>query len=255
MRSLLEFAVEAAWQAGRITLAHFQTDLAVEMKPDGSPVTVADRLAEEKLRSLIQARFPEHGILGEEMGGQEAASEYLWIIDPIDGTRSFARGVPLYGVLVGLEIRGEPALGVAYFPALDEMVYAARGEGCYWNGRRARVSAVRTLGEALLLVSDMADIARYGRRAAYARLEQATAYQRGWGDCYGHILVATGRAEIMLDPIMSVWDCAALLPILQEAGGTFTDWQGRPTIRAGEALSTNGHLFEAVIEMMREADG
>ncbi|MGQ9625278.1 MAG: histidinol-phosphatase [Anaerolineae bacterium] len=251
MRSFLEFAVEAAWEAGRITLAYFQTGLAIETKPDGSPVTVADRLAEEKLRSLIRARFPEHGILGEEMGRQEADSEYLWIIDPIDGTRSFARGVPLYGTLVGLEIGGEPALGVAYFPALGEMVYAARGEGCYWNGRRARVSEVRALEEALLLVTDMADIARYGRSAAYAKLQKATAYQRGWGDCYGHILVATGRAEIMLDPVVSVWDCAALLPILQEAGGTFTDWEGSPTIHVNDAISTNGHLFETVMEMIK----
>src|SRR5918992_4317853 len=141
-RTMLDFAVDAAWQAGKITLEYFQTGTPVERKADASPVTLADRRAEEKLREGIQRTFPDHGILGEEFGEVAGRSPYRWVLDPLDGTRSFIQGVPLYGVMMGLEHQGQPVLGVVHFPALGETVYAAKGEGCYWNGRRARVSAV-----------------------------------------------------------------------------------------------------------------
>lgn len=248
--TFLDFAVDAAWQAGQLTLAHFQTGVAVEQKADETPVTVADRGAEELLRRLIESRFSGHAVVGEEFGEADRDSSYRWIIDPIDGTRSFIQGVPLYGVLIGLEIAGEMVVGVAHFPGLGEMVAAARGEGCRWNGRPARVSDLPRLDQALVVYSDCGDFAVYGRAEAWARIQGATHTQRGWGDCYGHCLVATGRAEVMLDPIMSVWDCAALLPILQEAGGTFTDWNGDATIYGGEALGTNGALFEQLMEII-----
>jgi histidinol phosphatase-like enzyme (inositol monophosphatase family) len=250
-RTFLDFAVDAAWQAGQLTLAHFQAGVAVEQKADESPVTVADRGAEELLRRLIESRFPAHAVFGEEFGEADRDSTHRWIIDPIDGTRSFIRGVPLYGVLIGLEIAGEMVAGVAHFPALGEMIAAARGEGCRWNGRQARVSGVSRLDQALVVYTDCGGFADYGRAEAWARIQQASHTQRGWGDCYGHCLVATGRAEVMLDPIMSVWDCAALPPILQEAGGTFTDWNGDPYIDSGHALSTNGVLFDQVMEIVK----
>jgi histidinol phosphatase-like enzyme (inositol monophosphatase family) len=249
--AFLEFAVDAAWQAGRLTLAHFQTGAAVERKADASPVTVADRGAEELLRHLIESRFPGHAIFGEEYGETERDSTYRWIIDPIDGTRSFIRGVPLYGVLIGLQIAGEVVVGVAHFPGLGEMVAAAKGEGCRWNGRPAHVSDVSRLDQALAVYTDCAGFAAYERAEAWNRVQEATHIQRGWGDCYGHCLVATGRAELMFDPIMSDWDCAALLPIVQEAGGTFTDWGGEATIYGGEALSTNGALYEQVMSIIK----
>jgi len=248
-RQLLEFATEAAWQAGQTTLAHFQTRLDVERKADDSPVTVADRNAETLLRGLIEARFPDHSIAGEEFGAGATDSKYRWILDPIDGTESFVRGVPLYGVLVGLEIEGEMVVGVAHFPALGEMVAAARGEGCYWNGRRARVSTIGRLADALAVYTDARELARR-QPAAWDRLQQATRNQRGFSDCYGHCLVATGRAEIALDPVMNPWDNAALVPILLEAGGTFTDWRGRVTIDGGDAISTNGRLFDEVMALV-----
>jgi histidinol-phosphatase len=249
--AFLGFAIDAAWQAGQQTLAHFQTGVAVEQKADTSPVTIADRGAEELLRRLIESRFPDHTIVGEEFGETDRDSIYHWIIDPIDGTRSFVHGVPLYGVLIGLEVAGEMVVGVAHFPGLREMVAAAKGEGCRWNGRPAHVSNVSRLDQALVVYSDCADFAAYGQAEAWARLQRATHIQRGWGDCYGHCLVATGRAEVMLDPIMNAWDCAALLPILQEAGGTFTDWDGNATIYSGNAFSTNGTLFQQVLELVK----
>lgn len=250
---LLDFAVTAAREAGAITLEYFQTDLAVRTKSDQSPVTMADLKAEERLRQLIAIKYPDHGITGEEYGETAGSSDHRWILDPIDGTQSFIRGVGMYGVLIGLEIDGQSVLGVANFPALGEIVYAARGLGCYWNERRVRVSSVDNLAEAALLMTDLPALYQHGRGEAYERLSRSIRFERTWGDCYGHILVATGRAEIMLDPIMNVWDCAPLLPILQEAGGTFTDWNGVPTIRGGNAVSTNKLLFNQVKEIISPA--
>jgi histidinol phosphatase-like enzyme (inositol monophosphatase family) len=251
VRELLDFAMDAAFQAGRYAMAHFQTGVEVDWKPDASPVTKADRGAEKLLRELIDRRFPRHAVLGEEMGQPDKDSDHLWILDPIDGTRAFVAGVPLWGVLVGLEISGEMVVGVANFPALSEMVAAGRGLGCRWNGRPARVSEVSRLKEALLTFTSASDMDEWGKGEPFSRLEEVTRQQRGWGDCYGHCLVATGRAEIMMDPIMNVWDCAALLPIVEEAGGTFTDWEGVATIRGEEAVSTNGALFDAVMERIK----
>ena len=248
LRELLDFAVDAAWQAGKITLEYFQTSLEIKSKSDSSPVTVADKRGEEKLRELISSRYPEHGILGEEFEDKDGQAPYRWILDPIDGTSSFIRGVGFYGVLVALEHNGECVVGVANFPALGELVCAAKGMGCYWNGRRTHVSNVDRLDQATLLMTDIPAFYKYDKGPAYERLAQSTKLQRTWGDCYGHILVATGRAEIMLDAVMNVWDCGPLLPIVTEAGGTFTDWNGEATIRGGNAISTNGALFASVMK-------
>jgi len=247
LRVLLDFAVRLAREAGDIINRHFKGSVTVERKRDNSLVTIADREAESHLRAAIEQAFPDDGILGEEEVEKIGSSERRWIIDPLDGTYSFVHGVPLFGVLIGLEVDGEPSLGVVNLPALDEIVYAARELGCFWNGEPARVSSTSSLAEALLLATDFGACEQYGfGRAAEVLQRQANA-RRTWGDCYGHILVATGRADVMLDPVMNVWDCAALLPILEEAGGTFTDWQGQKTIYGGNAISTNGLLFDEVM--------
>jgi len=251
-RELLDFAMDAAWQAGQFTLAHFQTGVEVEWKQDESPVTAADQGAERLLRALIARRFPDHAVLGEEFGEEDKDSSHRWIIDPIDGTQSFIRGVPLYGVLIGLEVAGEVIVGVAHFPGLQEMVSAAKGEGCRWNGRIARVSRVSRLEEALVAHTEVATLEDARTRAFWDRIKAASRLQRGWSDCYGHCLVATGRAEVMLDPLMKPWDCAALVPILEEAGGTFTDWDGQTTIYGGDAISTNGLLFDQVKKLLEQ---
>ncbi len=250
-RELVDFAVDAAWIAGRITLEYFQTPLAHEKKADASPVTIADRRAETALRELISARYPAHAVLGEEFGrsGPDDA-RYRWILDPIDGTLSFISGVPIYGVMVAVECAGEPVAGVVNLPALGELVAAGKGEGCYWNGRRASVSSTRRLADALVVCTDVTGMEKYGRGAGYARVRDASRMQRTWGDCYGHILVATGRADVMLDPIMNIWDTAALRPILEEAGGTFTDWAGNATHTAPEAVSTNGVLLDELLAVV-----
>lgn len=250
----LQFALDAAWQAGRITLSYFQTGVTAERKADNTPVTIADRQAEQKLRELIGQYWPTHGILGEEYGRSPAKdSPYTWILDPIDGTKSFVSGVPLYANLLALTDGERALVGVAHFPALNETVYAVRGGGCYWNGRRARVSQVNKLQDAVLLASIVKFNPYPAKLPAWEQLVNATYIQRTWGDAYGYALVATGRAEIMVDPIMALWDSAPFQVILEEAGGTLTDWHGRSTIHAGESIATNGALLEQVLEIVRSS--
>jgi len=242
-------ALSAAREAGEVTLRYFLKNLAVETKADLSPVTIADRESEQVLRQRIEQRFPDHGILGEEFGAVRDDAAYRWMLDPIDGTLSFIHGVPLYGVMVGLQHAGEPELGVVHFPALGETIWAQRGGGAWWNGRRAKVSDVARLADATLLTTDLAGFVAAGFDVAYQRLRSAVRLERTWGDCYGHMLVATGRAEVMVDPILHQWDACALLPILEEAGGRFTDWDGARSISSGSGLSTNNLLHDAVIQL------
>lgn len=248
----LDFAVELARAAGEITLKYFKGSFTVERKADRSFVTIADRETEQFMRQRIAAEFPHDAILGEEGGEQQGITGRRWILDPIDGTYSFVHGVPLYAVLIGLEIDDLPALGVVNLPAINELVFAAKGLGCFWNHRPAQVSATASLEEALLLATDFGNCEPYGFGAAGRTLQQRVHSRRTWGDAYGHVLVATGRADIMLDPIMNIWDCAALLPIVEEAGGTFTDWGGKRTIKGGNAISTNGKLFPQLMTAIKE---
>jgi histidinol-phosphatase len=253
LREAEEFASRIAREAGEITLRHFKKGGSVSLKRDGSLVTIADREAEAFLRAEIAKVYPADGILGEEEGETPGRSGRRWIIDPIDGTYSFVHEVPFYGVLIALEVDREPVVGVVNMPALGELVSASSGNGCRLNGERVRVSDVSTLDSALLLSTDFGACSRYGFGMATQRLEAAVQNRRTWGDCYGYVLVATGRAEIMLDPVMNVWDCAPLLPIMEEAGGTFTDWWGARTILGGNAIATNGRLFDSVMSIVQSS--
>lgn len=251
LRDLLDFAVEVTWRAGRATLAHYQTGIAAEAKPDDSPVTAADRAAEHTARSLIATKFPADSILGEEEGESRPGADRRWILDPIDGTRSFVRGVPLYGVLLALEYEGEAVLGVMHFPALAESVYAARGLGCWWNGRRALVSDVTSLSDALVVATDADGIQRGARAAGWNAVRRRAGMCRTWGDCYGYALVATGRAEAMFDAALAPWDAAPLPPIIEEAGGVFTDWDGAAGHRARSGIATNAALAQEIRRVVR----
>lgn len=248
----LEFAERTAREAGALTLDYFLTDRApAEFKGDDTPVTIADRNAETLIRERIAAEFPDHQIVGEEFGETESGSGYRWIIDPIDGTKSFVHGVPLYAVLLALEIHGTVEVGCAYFPALDEIISAATGLGVHWNGRPCRVSDEGALDRAVCAHIDTAYFAKNGKGEPWQRLQEAVYYNAGWCDAYGYLLVATGRAEIMLDPVMAVWDCGPFPPIFREAGGYFGDWKGNEgNINAGEALATNHLLKEKVVALL-----
>lgn len=249
LRELLDVAIETAFVAGKRTLAYFNTGVAVDRKTDSTPVTIADREAERLIRERIEKYFPTHAIIGEEEGDRAGDADYRWIIDPIDGTKSFVAGVPLYGVLIGCEVKGAPAVGVIYLPALDDMVAAADGLGCTWNGRPSRVSTVDKLEEALVVTSSI--IRCQERSSAFAALTAKTRQQRTWGDAFGYALIATGRAEIMLDPVLSPWDVGPMIPILREAGGKFTDWQGNSTIWNEDGAGTNGLLHAEVLKILQ----
>jgi histidinol phosphatase-like enzyme (inositol monophosphatase family) len=250
LEELREFAEWLAKEAGSIALSHAGAEIARERKLDGSIVTIADREAEQRLRQLIAHRYPDDAILGEEFGATPGRSGRRWIVDPIDGTFSYAHGVPLFGTLIGVEIDGDPAVGVIHMPALGETMSAATTLGASLNGVRARVSSVQALGDALVLCGDFLGAKTQDK----ARVTQAIAAQagarRGWGDCSAYLLVASGRAEVALDHVMSIWDCAALLPIVEEAGGRFTDWRGRRTIDGGDAIASNAALHEQIMKLV-----
>jgi myo-inositol-1(or 4)-monophosphatase len=253
LREYMDFAAETVYLAGRLTLGYYNTRVRPDFKADDTPVTVADRLSEQLIRGRIEKAYPGHAIVGEEFGVSESAgASCRWFVDPIDGTKSFMRGVPLYGVLLGLEIEGQVEVGAAYFPGTDELLCAATGEGCWWNGRRARVSPTADLGRAYFSTTDLGGFIGHGRAAAWERLARRVYYRVGWGDAYGYLLVATGRIELMLDPAMHPWDAGPFPPILREAGGFFGDWQGNVTIYGNEGLATTQALLPEVLALLRE---
>ena len=249
--TLLQAVAELARLAGEVAMRHYRTSVAVETKGDGSPVTVADRAAETAAREWVHRHFPGDGVLGEEFGVERPDARRRWIMDPIDGTKSFVRGVPLWGTLIAVA-EGETVLaGAAYFPPAGELVAAAPGEGCWWNDARCRVSAVARVEEATVLTTDERFATEPARGEGWRRLAGRAAVSRTWGDCFGYLLVATGRAEVMIDAVMSPWDSAALQPIVVEAGGVFTDWDGRPSAFAGSAVATNAALADEARALLR----
>jgi histidinol-phosphatase len=270
----LEVARRAVERAGALTLEYFGAKFTVEYKADATPVTIADRGAETLIRDELTSAFPADGIVGEEFPEKIGTSGRRWIIDPIDGTASFVRAVPLYGVLVGLEIADRtdaaaapPAasagaaaerahsrtcvVGVAGFPALRETYWATRGAGAFRNGEPIRVSGVTRLADATVVTSDVKSQWYGDRFDGFVRLVGRAARQRGWGDCYGYALVASGRAEVMVDPLLNPWDIAALVPIIEEAGGEFFDWSGTPTIYGGSGIATVAALRAEVMAALR----
>jgi histidinol-phosphatase len=260
IRERMEFAAEIAHEAGQLTLRHFRSgDLVVERKADKSPVTIADRDAEQLLRDRIAKKFSGDAVIGEEHGTSSGTSGYVWVLDPIDGTKSFIHGIPLYTTLLGVLKDGEPVVGVIHAPALSETVFAARGGGCSYvregeAPQPARVSRVKRLSESLLLtteVTSFSDRPSGDDLDKFLQLQKVARLTRTWGDGYGYLMVATGRAEVMIDPIVNLWDAAALQNVIEEAGGRFTDWQGNPTIHAGEAIATNGLVTEEVLAFTR----
>ncbi|MDX1672103.1 MAG: histidinol-phosphatase [Balneolaceae bacterium] len=244
-------AIEVARKGGDLTLDYFNNDIEVERKGDASPVTEADRRAEELMREEIRSRFPDHGILGEEFDRENSDSPIQWVLDPIDGTRSFIHGVPLYTTLVAVLIENEPMVGVIYAPATGELCEAAEGEGTRLNDKKCRVRPCSDLSEASFLSTDASTHIEYEFDEPFARLIAKTRIHRTWGDAYGHMLVATGRADIMFDPVLNIWDAAPLLPIMRGAGGIFCDVTGKETIQTGNGLSCSRELLPQVLEQFK----
>jgi histidinol-phosphatase len=242
----LEVAIAAARAGGEVALRYFRSGVAVERKRDATPVTIADREAEQRVAEVLRAAFPEHGILGEEFG-ERAGRGARWIIDPIDGTKSFIRGIPYFATLVALEEEGEVTTGAIYAPALDELLYAQKGGGAFDQSGPVRVSDVVSLRHAMLVFGGANVLRQAGRWDAYERLVDASARQRGYGDYFGYTFVARGQAEAMIDVDLKPWDLAALKIIIEEAGGRFTDFTGRPTIHGGTAVASNGRVHDEIL--------
>lgn len=250
-RTRYELAIEAARAAGDHARTYYDTSVTVEHKADASPVTIADREAEQIIRGLVAKHFPNDGFLGEEFGDQPGASGFRWVIDPIDGTRSFVRHIPIWATLIGLEYKGEQIGGLAYVPVMNQMYRALRGDGARMNERRIRVSDTGTLADSLMCYSSIRWFQGAGREQTFLQLVKATQRQRGFGDFYGFTLLAEGACDLMLEHGVHEWDVSALKAIVEEAGGTFTDWKGTPTTQTPDVLATNGKLHAATLEILK----
>jgi len=246
VQEYLDKAVEFARKAGELTLKYFQKDIDIDFKSDRTPVTRADREAEQVIRDLITRYYPDHGILGEEFEERNPDSKFQWILDPIDGTLSYIHGVPLYTTLVALVYDSRPVVGAIFAPVTNEMCAAGVGEGAWYNNTRCRVRTTERLSDATVLTTDYRNIDDYGFGDKFRALMQEAYLTRSWGDAYGHMLVASGKADVMFDPVLNIWDAAALMPVVTEAGGSFTDITGQAIIDGGSAISCASTLFEQI---------
>jgi histidinol-phosphatase len=253
----LIFALTLADAADAITRSRFLArDLVVERKPDRSPVTDADTAVEDAVRELLAARRPGDVVVGEERGGVIGATGRSWVLDPIDGTKNFLRGVPAWATLIALVVDGHPRVGVISAPALGRRWWAATGEGAWTSDpdggrRRVSVSGVRDLADAYLSTTDLGSWVRYHSREHYLRLVDACWETRAFGDFWQHCLVAEGSMDLAAEPIVNPWDVAAVQVLVEEAGGTFTDLSGAARFDGGSALSSNGHLHAAALGVLR----
>ena len=248
MDKRLEVAIMAAQAAGEIALRYFRTRLNVEYKSDHSPVTQADRECEQCITAVLRAAFPDYGIVGEEFGAREGAGA-RWIVDPIDGTKNFIRGIPYFATLIGLEEDGEITIGAIYAPAVDDLLYACKGAGAFDRAGRLHVSTISTLRESMVVFGGIDIFRQRGHWSGFERLVQASGRQRGFGDYFGHTFVARGQAEAMVELDLKPWDMAAVKIIIEEAGGRFTDFSGTPTIYAGTAIASNGLVHDRLVEL------
>jgi histidinol-phosphatase len=248
-----EKALEVAHRGAQLALDYFDGAFTVEWKSDQSPVTVADREAEHLIRVSLREAFPHDGFLGEEFGDSPGSSGYRWILDPIDGTRSFVRGIPLWGTLVGLEYKGERIAGVCDAPALGQTFHALRGEGVYRNDRRIRVSEESDLKKSLVFYSGISWFMAVGKENEFLDLVRRTDRQRGFGDFYGFMLVAQGSGELMVEHGVHAWDVAAIQPIVEEAGGRFSNWDGGIDLYKPDVLVSNGRMHDEVLKILAGA--
>jgi len=251
MDEYIQFARQLADASAEIIKKYYRTNVKVDEKADLSPVTIADKQAEETMRTLIMESFPQHGILGEEFGVHNPHAEYQWVLDPIDGTKSFITGTPLFGTLIALLEQGHPILGVINQPILGEYLLGANGK-TWLNGQQVCVRPCASVEQATLLGSGVWDAHKFRTGAGFEKLSKRARMFRTWGDCHGYYLLATGYADIMLDAMMSVWDIMALIPIVEGAGGKITDWYGKSPLKGNSIVATNSTLHDEVIRLLNE---
>ena len=246
---LIPFARELADASAAIIRQYFRTEYIVESKSDDSPVTIADRKAEETMRQLIVKRFPEHGILGEEFGHYQPDAEYQWVLDPIDGTKAFVSHSYLFGTLIALLKEGRPVLGVINHPLLNDFLVGMNGQ-TWLNNRRVQIRACHRIEDAILLSSPYWTVFDYQNGPAFELLSKRVQRHNNWGDCHGYYVLAAGGADIMADPIMNPWDLLALIPIIEGAGGVITDWQGNDAATGESIVATGGAIHDEVIRLL-----
>lgn len=249
MREFVDFSKELARASGEIIMRYFRSDFAVETKSDESPVTIADKQAEETMREMIMKEYPAHGIIGEEFGVHNEEAEYQWVLDPIDGTKSFVSGTFLFGTLIGLMKDGQPIVGAIHHPLTSHLLIGT-GDEARLNDEIVQVRPTRELRDAVMLYSDFIHVGQYQNGIAFQQLMGRTNYNRTWGDCHGYFLLATGYADIMLDPIMHLWDIVALIPVVEGAGGKITSWNGGPPLSGNGIIATNGPLHSQVLRVL-----
>ena len=249
MQEFVDFSKELAAASGEIIMRYFRSDFTVESKDDDSPVTIADRKAEEIMREMIMKEFPAHGIIGEEFGVHNESAEYQWVLDPIDGTKSFVSGTFLFGTLIGLMKDGQPIVGSIHHPLTSHLLIGT-GDEARLNDELVRVRETAHLRDAVMVYSDFIDVGRYQNGIAFQQLMGKTRFNRTWGDCHGYFLLATGYADIMLDPIMHLWDIVALVPVIKGAGGVITSWNGGPPLSGNGIIASNKALHSQVLRTL-----
>jgi histidinol-phosphatase len=250
MHPTVAAALEAARAAGEIAMKYYRGTFEVTIKADQTPVTQADREAEQAIRGILARATPGAGFLGEEFG-EEGSTSYRWIIDPIDGTKNFVRHIPIWAVLIALEEDGHVTTGVVHNPVTGELFWARKGEGAWANGEPLRVSSCAALTDAMLLHSSLNLLKKIGYWDGFVRLVDATARQRGFGDYYGYCLVAAGKGEIYAEADLKPWDAAPMKILIEEAGGRLTDFEGKPDIYTGSVLASNGLLHDEALRLLR----
>jgi histidinol phosphatase-like enzyme (inositol monophosphatase family) len=249
LKNFKNFTKLLAEESGKVIKKYFRTRVAVNNKSDSTPVTIADKTAEEIMRTMIMKEFPEHGILGEEFGKYNENAEYLWVLDPIDGTKSFICGTVTFGTLIALVKNGEPILGVINQPILNEFLFGDNYK-TELNGTEVKIRECKNLSEAVLLTTDHLHIGEYQNAIKFNSLIKKVKLYRNWGDCYGYYLVATGFADIMIDPIMSVWDSMAVIPVIRGAGGIITDYNGNDPVKGNSIIAASGEIHGEVIKIL-----
>ena len=249
MNELKAFSRLLADESGKIINQYWRKEFTIDNKADSTPVTIADKKAEELMREMIMKRFPDHGIIGEEFGEYNSDAEYKWILDPIDGTKSFIHGTVTFGTLIALTQNGKPILGVINQPVLKEYLIGDN-ESAELNGVKVQVRECRDIGSSTLLTTDHIHVEKYQNIKKFEELMHKVKVYRQWGDCYGYYLIATGYADIMIDPIMSVWDSMAVIPVIRGAGGIITDYHGGNAETGTSIIATGGIIHNEVLKIL-----